>query len=121
MFCGPHEAITQFRTISDNYHLIDNSFQGTVYVHYCSPKTGKDNLNLLNRLKSGDVDKHLFRKLGRYSVNLPKKEIEELVKAGRIEQPLEGVFMQSLDDEKLYQTELGFVADSVQSFATYIF
>lgn len=121
MLNGRHEAKFQFRTLSDNYHLIDNSFQGTVYVHYCSPKTGKDNLNLLNRLKSGDVDKHLFCKLGRYSVNLPKKEIEELVKAGRIEQPLEGVFMQSLDDEKLYQTGLGFIADSVQSFATYIF
>ena len=121
MLCGRHEAKFQFRTLSDNYHLIDNSFQGTVYVHYCSPKTGKDNLNLLNRLKSGDVDKHLFRKLGRYSVNLPKKEIEELVNAGRVEQPLEGVFMQSLDDEKLYQTGLGFIADSVQSFATYIF
>ncbi|MBR3672288.1 MAG: CRISPR-associated helicase Cas3' [Spirochaetia bacterium] len=121
MLCGRHEAKFQFRTLSDNYHLIDNSFQGTVYVHYCSPKTGKDNLNLLNKLKSGDVSKQLFRKLGRYSVNLPKKEIEELVKAGRIEQPLEGVFMQSLDDEKLYQTGLGFVADSVQSFSTYIF
>lgn len=121
MLNGRHEAKFQFRTLSDNYHLIDNSFQTTVYVHYCSPKTGKDNLNLLNKLKSGDVSKQLFRKLGRYSVNLPKKEIEELVKAGRIEQPLEGVFMQSLDDEKLYQTGLGFVADSVQSFSTYIF
>ena len=121
MLDGRQECKFQFRTLSDNYHLIDNAFQGTVYVHYCSPKTGKDNLNLLNMLKSGDVNKRLFRKLGRYSVNLPRNEIEELVKAGRIEKPMEGIFMQSLDDEKLYQAGLGFVADSVQSFSTYIF
>lgn len=111
----------QFRTLSDNYHLIDNAFQGTVYVHYCSPKTGKDNLSLLMTLKTGDVEKKIFRKLGRYSVNLPLKEIKELVKTGRLEEPIEGIFMQSLNDEKLYQAGLGFVADSVQSFGTYIF
>ena len=114
MLDGRHEGKFQFRTLSDNFHLIDNAFQGTVYVHYCSSKTGKDNLNLLNRLKSGDINKQLFRKLGRYSVNLPKKEIEELVKAGRIEKPMEGIFMQSLNDEKLYQAGFGLVADSIQ-------
>ncbi len=103
----------QFRTLSDNYHLIDNAFQGTVYVHYCSPKTGKDNLNLLRMLKSGDVSKKLFRKLGRYSVNLPIKEIEKLVAANRIKEPIEGIFMQSLDDETLYQSGVGFIIDSV--------
>ena len=115
------DAKFQFRTLSDGYHLIDNAYQGTVYVRYRSPRTGKDNLSLLERLLSCDVDKKLFRKLGRYSVNLPLNEIRELEKAGRIEEPLEGIFVQSLDDENLYQAGLGFVADSVQSFATYIF
>ena len=36
-----------FRTLSDNYHLINNTFQASVYVHYRSPKTGKDNMDLL--------------------------------------------------------------------------
>lgn len=118
---GKAEGKFQFRTLSDNYHLIDNAYQGTVYVRYCSPRTGKDNVNLLTELYAGDVDKRLFRKLSRYSVNLPKDEIAELVKEGRIKQPVEGVFMQSLDDDNLYQTGLGLVADSVKSFATYIF
>ena len=111
----------QFRTFSDNYHLIDNAYQGTVYVRYYSNRTGKDNINLLVALQSTEIDKTLFRKLTRYSVNLPKKDITELLKEGRLIEPIEGVFMQSLDDEALYQAGLGLVADSVQSFATYIF
>ena len=121
MLDGMSEGKFQFRTLSDKYHLIDNGFQGTIYVRYCSPRVGKDNLALLQRLASGDVDKKLFRQLGRYSVNLPMREIQELVKAGRVLQPIEGVFMQSLDDGTLYQAGLGLVADSVQSFSTYIF
>ncbi|MBQ7611496.1 MAG: CRISPR-associated endonuclease Cas3'' [Spirochaetaceae bacterium] len=111
----------QFRTLSDKYHLIDNVYQGTVYVRYCSLRTGKNNISLLTALNAGEVDRQLFRKLARYSVNLPKKDITELLKEGRIIEPIEGVFMQSLDDEALYQAGLGLVADSVQSFATYIF
>ena len=115
------DGCLQFRKLSDDYHLINNSYQGTVYVRYCSPKTGKDNFSLLQRLYSADVDKKLFRQLGRYSVNLPLKEIQELLHAGRIVQPLDGVYMQSLEDENLYQNGLGLVADSVQSFSVYIF
>ena len=115
------QAQFQFRTLSDNYHLIDNAFQGTVYVRYFSERTGKDNINLLTALESGEIDKHLFRKLTRYSVNLPLKEILELKKEGRILEPVEGIYMQSLDDDTLYQAGLGLVADSVKSFATYIF
>ena len=111
----------QFRTLSDKYHLIDNVYQGTVYVRYCSTRTGKNNISLLTSLNAGEVDRQLFRKLARYSVNLPKKDIAELLKEGRIIEPIEGVFMQSLDDDTLYQVGLGLVADSVQSFSTYIY
>ena len=115
------QAQFQFRTLSDNYHLIDNAYQGTVYVRYCSQRTGKDNLNLLTALEAGEIDKRLFRKLTRYTVNLPLKEIQELKKEERILEPVEGIYMQSLDDDTLYQAGLGLVADSVKSFATYIF
>lgn len=121
MLDGSRKGKFQFRTLSDKYHLIDDRLQGTLYVMYRSPRTGKDSLALLQRLASGDVDKKLFRQLGRYSVNLPMKEIQELCKAGRVLQPIEGVFMQSLDDDTLYQAGLGLVADSAQSFCTYIF
>lgn len=115
------DGCLQFRTLSDNYHLIDNAYQATVYVHYCSRRTGKDNSSLLEQLRSCDVSKSLFRKLGRYSVNLPLKDVQKLVKEKRIETPMEGVFVQVRDDEKLYQPGLGFVLDSVREYATYIF
>lgn len=115
------DGCLQFRTLSDNYHLIDNAYQVTVYVHYCSRRTGKDNSSLLEQLRSCDVSKSLFRKLGRYSVNLPLKDVQKLVKEKRIETPMEGVFVQVRDDEKLYQPGLGFVLDSVREYATYIF
>ncbi len=111
----------QFRTLSDQYHLIDNDFQGTVYVRYCSPRTGKDNVNLLCALREANVDKQLFRKLGRYSVNLPLKDIQELKQEGRIEEPMEGIFMQALDDEQLYQAGLGLDVNSTPTYSTYIF
>ncbi|WP_406034453.1 CRISPR-associated endonuclease Cas3'', partial [Treponema saccharophilum] len=113
------DGCLQFRTLSDNYHLIDNAYQATVYVRYCSSRTGKDNINLLTALEVCEIDKSLFRKLNRYSVNLPLKEIKELVKEGRVLEPIDGVFMQSLDDANLYQAGLGLVADSVKSFETY--
>lgn len=111
----------QFRTFSDNYHLVENGFQGTIYVRYCSEKTNKDNLALLQRLEALDIDKKLFRDLVRYSVNLPMNEIQELLEEGRIKQPIEGIYMQDLNDENLYQQGLGLVSDSVQSFNTYVF
>ncbi|MEE0999914.1 MAG: hypothetical protein UIH41_09655 [Treponemataceae bacterium] len=121
MLDGAMEGKFQFRTLSEKYHLINNGFQGTIYVRYCSPKTGKDNIDLLQRLFATDVDKKLFKQLVRYGVNLPLKEIQELFKAGRIVQPIEGIFMQSLDDDNLYQAGLGLVTDSIQSFSTYVF
>ena len=118
------DGCLQFRTLSDNYHLIDNAYQGTIYVRYCSERTGKDNINLLTALEAGEFDKSLFRKLTRYSVNLPLNEINELEKEGRVKKVFEegkNIFMQSLEDENLYQNGLGLVADSVQSFSVYIF
>lgn len=113
----------QFRTLSDNYHLIDNSFQGTVYIYFKSEETGKNNLDMLELLRKGEITKGLMRKLNRYSVNLPLNEIKELVDSGRVIKPFADmdIFIQSLDDKNLYQNGLGLVADSLHSFETYIF
>lgn len=111
----------QFRTLSDKYHLIDNSYQGTVYIRYISENHEIDNLQLLESLRKQEVSKTLFRKLSRFSVNIPLNEIRELLKEGRLEEPLEGVFVQAVDDENLYQPGLGFCADSLKSLSTYIF
>ena len=103
--------------------MIDNSFQGTVYIYFESEKTGKNNLDLLELLRKGEITKGLMRKLNRYSVNLPLNEIKELVDSGRVIKPFADmdIFIQALDDKNLYQNGLGLVADSLHSFETYIF
>ena len=117
------DGIFQFRTLSDNYHLIDNSYQLSVIIRYKSPKTGKDNSVLINKLIAAGPDRKLLRALGRYSVNLPLKEISELVKKGRLIRPFDDadIYIQAPNDESLYQPGLGLVADSLESFGTYIF
>lgn len=117
------DGIFQFRTLSDNYHLIDNSYQLAVIIRYKSPKTGKDNSVLINKLIAAGPDRKLLRALGRYSVNLPLKEISELVKKGRLIRPFDdtNIYVQAPNDGSLYQPGLGLVADSLDSFGTYIF
>lgn len=117
------DGVFQFRTLSDNYHLIDNSYQLSVIIRYKSPKTGKDNSVLINKLIAAGPDRKLLRALGRYSVNLPLKEISELVKKGRLIRPFDDadIYIQAPNDESLYQPGLGLVADSLDSFGTYIF
>lgn len=120
---GQVDGIFQFRTLSDNYHLIDNSYQLSVIIRYKSLKTGKDNSVLINKLIAAGPDRKLLRALGRYSVNLPLKEISELVKKGRLIRPFDDadIYIQAPNDESLYQPGLGLVADSLDSFGTYIF
>ena len=111
----------QFRSFSDSYHLIQNTYQATVYVKYVSQKTGKNNFSLLENLQAGERDRNLFQKLSRYAVTLSLNEIQQLVNEGHIVQVENEIFMQRLDDTTLYQNGLGLVADSFASFETYVF
>ena len=113
----------QFRTLSDTYHLIDSSYQSSVIIRYTSPKTGKSNTALIDKLIADGPDRTVMRKLGRYSVNLPLKEITQLLQKGRLIQPFDDidVYIQNQTDRNLYQPGLGLVADSLESFGTYIF
>ena len=113
----------QFRTLSDAYHLIDSSYQGSVIIRYTSQKTGKSNAAFIDKLIADGPDRTVMRKLGRYSVNLPLKEITQLLQKGRLIQPFDdiAVYVQNQTDRNLYQPGLGLVADSLESFGTYIF
>ena len=113
----------QFRTLSDAYHLIDSSYQGSVIIRYTSQKTGKSNAAFIDKLIADGPDRTVMRKLGRYSVNLPLKEITQLLGKGRLIQPFDdiAVYVQNQTDRNLYQPGLGLVADSLESFGTYIF
>lgn len=111
----------QFRTLSDHYHLIDNLYQETVYVKYCSPVTGKDNSSLLQKLQAQEFSRNLFRSLARYSVTLPQRSIRQLLQEGRLLEAGEGIFMQNLQDKSLYQPGLGLCPDSDPEFEALCF
>ena len=111
----------EFRTLSDNYHLIENTYQQSVFVLYTSRFTGENNINLLQRLINGEINKELLNKLSLYSVNLPIKDVNTLVEQGRIICPVEGIYVQNISDTSLYERGLGVVMESKVTYATYVF
>lgn len=110
----------QFRTLAEEFHLIDDSYQVPVFIRYMSPDGRTDNINLLETLRNHGIDKDTMHRLSRFSVNLPRKEVEVLVKDGRIEL-VDDCFLQAFDDISLYKPGLGLMADSIKSYDTYIF
>lgn len=110
----------QFRTLAQKYHLIDDSYQASVIVKYIDEETGENAIELLSELEYATTEKvrSIYQKLGKFTVNLPKKEVEQLEKDGRIIR-MNDNSVQS--DDALYQTGVGLVADALPSFATYIF
>lgn len=102
------EDTMPFAEVARNFHLIDNQ-TSTVYI----PLAGEGQL-LCKRLESGDVDRGLFRQLGRYSVNVWSQHLDKLQSTGAI-MPVsrnggeEDCFI--LRDMSLYTSELGLTLD----------
>jgi CRISPR-associated endonuclease/helicase Cas3 len=70
-----------FRTVGDNFHLIDDDYTRPIIVRYgAAPE-------LISRLEKGELTKAVFRKLQRYTVNVPRGKVEKLL-AGGVVQPL---------------------------------
>ena len=110
----------QFRTLAQKYHLIDDSYQKPVIVKYVDEETGENAMDILSLLENATAEemKSLYRRLGKFSVNLPAREIECLEQEGRIIE-MNNLYVQN--DDGLYQQGVGLVADALPSFATYIF
>jgi len=87
----PDEAPSvPFRTVGENFRMIDDDYSLPVYVLY------GDGAALIDRLETLGPTRELTRKLRRYSVNLPKDVVFELLKDGRVEESakLPGVYVQ---------------------------
>ncbi len=66
------ENMFPFRTVSENFHLIDNNTQ-TVYIPF-----HEEACQLLAQLRCGQTSRGLYRKLGRYSVNVYAQHFQSL-------------------------------------------
>lgn len=87
----PEEAPSvPFRTVGENFRMIDDDYSLPVYVLY------GDGAALIDRLETLGPTRELTRKLRRYAVNLPKDVVFELLKDGRVEESakLPGVYVQ---------------------------
>lgn len=66
-----------FRTVAENFHLIDENTH-TVYVPY------QDGAKLLEQLQTQGATKSLYRKLGRYAVSVYDQHFQALYAAGAL-------------------------------------
>ena len=81
------EDFFPFRTISDNFHLIENN-TATVFIPF------GEGGSLLNRYRAGERSRELFREMGRFSINVYEQHLNALLEAGDIYQ---------LGDSKMYE------------------
>lgn len=92
-------------TAAKEFHLIDNITK-TVYIP-C-----KENLDMINRIRDGSADRYLFRKLGKYAVNIYNNHFEEFFNAGDIEMVGDDIAILSNLKQYNKQTGLSLTADT---------
>lgn len=87
-----------FRTVSERFHLIDSPTV-TVYI----PKD--EGAELVERLRSGERNRNLYRQLGQYGVSVYKQHFNALNQAGDLEQLEDGSVI--LSNLGLYSNHTG--------------
>jgi CRISPR-associated endonuclease/helicase Cas3 len=110
------EADVMFRTAAERFRLIDEQDGATVFVRY-RRAPNDDSIGMwLNTLKKHGPDRWLLRKLQRYSVTIYNSDLQRLLKQGDIEPlsgDLPGLYMQSANNDVLYDKVLGIDVDGV--------
>ncbi len=100
-----------FREIAETFRLIDDDTY-TVYIPW--REEGK---RLLRELRGGKCGRGLFRKLGRYSVNVYEPHYRELLRLGDIEL-IQGTAV--LANEKLYDEHAGLAFSAKEGDAIFM-
>ncbi|MFZ5877177.1 MAG: CRISPR-associated helicase Cas3' [Nitrospirota bacterium] len=95
------ELKVQFRTAAELFHLIDDKDSQSVLVRYGESPA------LIGKLEKDGPERWLMRKLQRYSVNLPRRTVEQLLGTGEVREVRPGIFAQAVDT--LYDGAVGVV------------
>ena len=99
-----------FRSAADKFKVVDDGDQATVIVPYAG--TGEDAPDiapLIERLRRGDTDRWLLRKLQRYTVTARKKSIDLWQVRGDVQELQPGLFL--LIDALRYDERLGLLPE----------
>ena len=98
----------EFRTAADKFRLVDDEDQATVIVPYAG--TGHESTKpLIEKLRSGDTDRWLLRKLQRYTVNVRRKLLDTWQAQGDVRELVPGMYL--LIDVLRYDDRLGLLPD----------
>lgn len=100
-----------FETAAQEFRLIDDETQ-SVIVNW------KGSLSLVDRLKSEGPTYHLIRQLSQFSVNLRKRDFDEMLSKGIIEEVVEGFYVAAGDGQ--YNDNLGLLTNNQWLEETYI-
>ncbi len=92
----------QFRTVGEKFRMIEDKYSQTVYVRY-----GKG-AEYIDELRATGARANLLRKLQKYSVNLPRNVVDELVSLGRIEKLTEDSNVYFQTDARDYDEIFGY-------------
>jgi CRISPR-associated endonuclease/helicase Cas3 len=100
----------EFRTAADKFHLVDDGDQAPVVVPYTG--AGADSIRpLVDRLRGGDIDRWLLRKLQRYTVNVRQRVLATWQTRGDVKELVPGMYL--LTDELRYDDRLGLLPEGV--------
>lgn len=109
---GIHELLTQdarelkiqFRTAAERFHFIDDVDTLPILVWW------DESRSLIGKMEKDGPERWLMRKLQRYSVNLPRRDVMRLQEAGEVREIRPGIFAQDVDT--LYDRALGVVMEN---------
>ncbi len=107
-----HELLTrdagalaiQFRTAAERFRFIDADDSLPILVWW------DDSRSLIGKLEKEGPERWLMRKLQRYSVNLPRRDVIRLQETGEVREIRPGIFAQDVDT--LYDAEIGVVMEN---------
>lgn len=101
-----------FRSAAEKFKLIQDEDSAPVIVRYRGLDGSDETVEkLLNTLKKDGPERWLMRKLQRYTVNIPHRDVMKLLAQGDVEETIPGLFIQVND--WLYHEQLGLIMDGL--------
>lgn len=102
---------TNFRTAADKFRLIRDEDSAAVVVRYHGLDDSDDTVDaLLGKLRKDGPERWLMRKLQRYTVSVPRCDVQRWVQLGDVQEWQPGLFVQISDVG--YSNELGLLMEA---------
>lgn len=98
----------QFRTLAQDFQMIDDVAQRSIVVWYKNEKTGINSKVFIDKLRYGGTSREIIRKLQRFIVNVPLHMFNRIQENDYIEE-IHGYWIQK--DENLYKPGLGLLGN----------